>query len=145
VIAWNRLRYEDLGGLRNMHVIVCSGNPTVVSVVSRAFDHSEYRQTLCESGLEVLGIVGVLDSDLLVLDLETPGLGGLLLISAIRELASELPILAVSTKPVADARTLAQKGVPYVLLGGSSDDEVPTLLAALAHIDRKAGISIGPR
>lgn len=129
-----------------MNVIICSGNPTVVAVVSRAFDHGEHRQTICESGLEVLGLVGVLASDLLVLDLETPGLGGLLLIAAIRELAPELPILAVSTQPAADARALAQKGVPFAQLGGSPGEETPALLAALAHAEsRNMGIGAGPR
>lgn len=129
-----------------MDLIVCSGNPAVVSAVSRAFDHGEYRQTVCESGLEMLGLVGVLHSDLLLLDLDTPGLGGLLLISAIKELAPTLPILAVSTTPVADARALSQKGVPYARLGGSPGDEVPALLAALEHVGGKgAGIGAGPR
>ena len=128
-----------------MYVIVCSGNPAVVNAVSRAFDHSEHRQTVCESGLEVLGLVGVLASDLLVLDLETPGLGGLLLISAIKELAPELPIVAVSTQPVADARALAQKGVPCAMLSGGPDDEARSLLTALAHVEGKAGIGTGPR
>ena len=134
---------SEADGLKSMHVIVCSGNPTVVNAVSRAFDHGEHRQTVCESGLEVLGMVGVLHSDLLVLDLETPGLGGLLLISAIRELAPEVRILAVSTKPVPDARALAQKGVPFTLLDGSPGDETPSLLATLAHVERKAGIGTG--
>lgn len=126
-----------------MHVIVCSGNPAVVDAASRAFDHREHRHTVCESGLEVLGVVGVLHSDLLVLDLETPGLGGLLLISAIRELAPDLPILAVSTKPMPDARALAQKGVPFSLLGGSPGDETASLLATLAQVERKAAIGTG--
>jgi CheY-like chemotaxis protein len=133
----------EAGRLGSMHVIVCSGNPAVVDAVSRAFDHGEHRQTLCESGLEVLGVVGVLHSDLLVLDLETPGLGGLLLISAIKELAPDLSIVAVSWKPVADVRALAQEGVPYAMVGGSPGDETPSLLAALARHEKKAGIGSG--
>lgn len=135
----------ETDGLRRMNVIVCSNNLTVANAVSRAFNGSEHRQTVCESGLEVLGLVGVLASDLLVLDLETPGLGGLLLISAIKELAPELPILAVSMQPVADIRALAQKGVPTAMLGGNPGDEAPALLDALAHVHRRAGVSIGPR
>jgi CheY-like chemotaxis protein len=136
----------DVGGLRNMNVIICSGNSAVVAAVSRAFDHGEHRQTICESGLEVLGLVGVLASDLLVLDLETPGLGALLLVSAIRELAPKLPILAVSTQPAADVRTLAQKGVPFAQLDGKPGEETPALLAALAHVDSKnLGVGAGPR
>jgi CheY-like chemotaxis protein len=133
----------ETGGLESTHVIICSGNPAVVSAVSQALGHGEHGQTVCESGLEVLGIVGILHSDLLVLDLETPGLGGLLLISAIRELAPELPILAVSTKPISDARALAQRGVPYTLLGGRPGSETPSLQAALAGVEKKARIGSG--
>jgi CheY-like chemotaxis protein len=133
---------DELG---SMHVIVCSGNPSVVRAVSRILNRGEDRQTICESGLDVLGLVGVLRSDLLVLDLETPGLGGLLLISAIKQLAPELPILAVSTRPAADMRALAQKGVPHALLAGTPDGEESALLAALIHIAKSARIGASPR
>ena len=86
----------------SMHVIVCSNNSVVVDAVSRAFDHNGHRLTACESGLEVLGAVGVVASDLVILNLETPGLSGLLLVSAVKELAPGLPIVAVSTKPDPD-------------------------------------------
>ncbi len=128
-----------------MNVIVCSGNPVVVDALSRALNHIASRQTVCDSGLEVLGLVGILDSDLLVLDLETPGMGGLLLISAIRELAPGLPILAVSTRPVTDERALAQEGVPWARLDLSAgDDRTDELQGALADVRRRlASVSAG--
>jgi CheY-like chemotaxis protein len=152
VVGWPGAKFlshqtaVEAGGVKNMNVIVCSGNPAVVAAVSQLFDHGEHRQTICESGLEVLGLVGVLASDLLVLDLETPGLGGLLLIAAIRELAPELPIVAISTQPAADARVLAQKGVPFAQLGERPGEELPALFDALAHVEGKSsGVGAGPR
>ncbi len=118
-----------------MDVIICSSNPVVVEAVSKVLPPEHGRAMLCESGLEMLGLIGVLDSDLLVLDMETPGLGDLLLISAIRELAPRLPILAVSTKDGADVHSLAQRGIPYVRIeGGVSSDSAAlrTELAGLA-------------
>ena len=119
-----------------MHVIVCSQNPAVVDAVSRAFDPGGHRLTVCESGLEVLGAVGVVAFDLVILDLETPGLGGLLLVSAIRELAPGLAIVAVSTKPDREARAISQKGVAYATLPSGHDAAPHPFLTELTRIGR---------
>lgn len=120
----------------SMHVIVCSNNSVVVDAVSRAFDHNGHRLTVCESGLEVLGAVGVVASDLVILDLETPGLSGLLLVSAVKELAPGLPIVAVSTKPDPDARAVSQKGVAVAVLPSGHEAAPHSFLTALARIGR---------
>jgi len=119
-----------------MHVIVCSNNSVVVDAVSRAFDHNGHRLTVCESGLEVLGAVGVVAPDLVILDLETPGLSGLLLVSAVKELAPGVPIVAVSTKPDPDARAVSQKGVAVAVLPSGHEAAPHPFLTALARIGR---------
>ena len=117
-----------------MHIIICSRNATVVSALSRAFDRYGHRLTVCESGLEILGAVEVIAADLLVLDMETPGLNGLLLVSAVKELAPTLRIVAVSTRSeVADARALAQKGVTCATLPAGGDGAAHPFLAELAE------------
>ncbi len=118
------------------HAIVCSQNPMVLDAVSRAFYPEGSVPTVCESGMELLGAVGVFAPDIVILDLGTPGLGGLLLVSAIKELAHGVPIVAVSTKPVVDARVLSQKGVRVASLGTSPDGEAHVLLAELAQLGR---------
>jgi len=120
----------------SMHVIVCSKNSVVVDAVSRAFDHHGHRLTVCESGLEVLGAVGVVASDLVILDLETPGLSGLLLVSAMKELAPGVPIVAVSTKLDPDARAVSQKGVAVAVLPSGHDAAPHPFLTALARTER---------
>ena len=119
----------------SLHVIVCSRNPVVLDAVSQAFYDETSAPTVCESGMELLGAVGVVAPDAVVLDLETPGLGGLLLVSAIRELAPSVPIVAVSTKPEVDARTLSQKGVRVASLGSSADGGAEALRAELARFE----------
>ncbi len=120
----------------SMHVIVCSSSRELVEAASRAFESDGSRLTVCESGLEVLGAVEILDADLLILDLETPGLNGLLIIAAIRELAPALSIVAVSTKPQVDARAVSLKGVSYATLPSGSTDGVQALLTGLAEVGR---------
>jgi len=70
------------------------------------------------------------------LDLETPGLGGLLLVSAIKELAPGVPIVAVSTKPDPDARAVSQKGVAVAVLPSGHEAAPHPFLTALARIGR---------
>ena len=97
-------------------IIVCTINPAVVEAVSGALDHYGPGLMVCRSSLEVLAAVRVVDVDVLILDLEMPGLNGLLLISAIEELARGLRVVVVSTKPHLDAGAVSSTGVSYVPL-----------------------------
>lgn len=124
-----------------MHVIACSKNAGVVSGLAQALDRQGHRLTVCESGMEALGAVQVVDPDLLILDMETPGLNGLLLVAAIKELAPDLPIVAVSTRSEADARALAQKGVACTTLPAGGDGAASPVLAALAQLGRGRPVS----
>jgi CheY-like chemotaxis protein len=126
-----------------MHIIVCSKTSALVEAASRAFEFGRPRITVCESGLEVLGAVGVVDADLLILDLQTPGLSGLFIISAIQELAPNLPVLAVSATPQEDARAFSHKGVSYATLPSDAQWDGQALMATLAQAGGTRGISSG--
>lgn len=118
-----------------MHVIVGSSNPAIVDALSRMLHPHGHRVTACGSGLEVLGAVEVLAVDLLIVDLETPGLNGSLMISAIKELAPALPIVAVSTRAEAvDARALSRKGVMYATFSPRLDGGAPPVRGTLAEV-----------
>jgi len=125
-----------------MHLILCTNSPAVVEAARQAFDSQTLRLTVCESGLEVLGAVEVVDADLLVMDMQTPGLNGLLIISAIREFAPSLPILAVSAKAEEDARAFSHKGVSFARVLSGSGADAQALVAALAQIGEMSGIGL---
>jgi len=114
----------------------------IAEAASLAFETRRPHLTVCESGLEVLGAVEVVDADLLVLDMQTPGLNGLLIISAIRELAPDLPILAVSVKPEEDARAFSHKGVSFARLPSGSEGGAQALVATLAQIGEVSEIGL---
>lgn len=116
-----------------MHIILWSDNSAAVEAASRGFESHRPRVTVCESGLEVLGAVEVMDADLLILDMDTAGLNGLLIISAIRELAPALPIVALSANPVEDARAVSHKGVCYAVLPAGASGGAQALVATLAE------------
>ena len=107
-----------------MHIVLCSDNSTTREMVGDVFGDEDCL-TICESGMELLAAVKSLASDLVILDLETHGLGGLLLISAVQELAPGSPIVAVSQNGAVDSRPLLQKGVPFFRLaaGGTEQGE----------------------
>ncbi len=126
-----------------MHILVCTKNPALVEAASRAFGPRGPRLTRCESGLEVLGAVEVVDADLLILDMQIPGLGGLLIISAIRELAPNLPILAVSSTPQEDAQALSFKGVSYATLPSDGQWDSQRLVTTLTQIGGAGEIPSG--
>jgi CheY-like chemotaxis protein len=125
-----------------MHIIVCSKTSMLVDAASRAFEFRRPRITVCESGLEVLGAVQVVEADLLILDMQMPGLNGLLMITAIRKLAPNLPIVAVSATPEEDARAFSHKGVSYATLPLGPQGDGQALVAALAQIGETSGSGI---
>ena len=114
-----------------MHIILCSDNSAVREAVVGRVDDPTARLTVCESGMELLAAVRSLAADLVVLDLGTHGLGGLLLVSAVQELAPGLPILAVSATVDVDGRPLIQKGIPHVILGAGRDGELQAVVTEL--------------
>jgi CheY-like chemotaxis protein len=123
------------------HIILCTDSATVAGAVSGTLDPARERLTVCDSGMELLGAVRALASDLVILDLDTHGLGGLLLISAIRELAPGLPIVAVSASPDADVRPVVQQGISYVCLGAGEAEAGSRLRGFVAAARRGLAVS----
>lgn len=114
-----------------MHIILCSDNPAVREAVAEQTTDQNARLTLCDSGMELLAAVRTLAADLVIMDLGTHGLGGLLLVSAVEQLAPGLPILAVSARGDVDARAVIQKGIPHAILDAAHNGEIRTLAAQL--------------
>ena len=116
-----------------MQIALCTNNPEVSQAVEGAVRGRGTPPTICESGLQLLGMVRAAAADLVVLDLDTPGLNWLFLISAIQEVSPGLPIAAVAGSAEADARLLTQMGVPFVKVNSQPEVEIRALLAELAR------------
>jgi CheY-like chemotaxis protein len=127
-----------------MHIILCSDNSTVREFVSDRILDRVARLTVCESGMELLAAVRTLAADIVVLDLGTHGMGGSLLASAVRELAPDLPIVAVSVSGSADVRPVVQQGIPHVSLGEDGHGELNRVVAALT-VRRKLALGVASR
>ncbi len=123
-----------------MHIIVCSRDSTIAESVVAAFGSKDPHVTVCESGLEVLGAVGLVEADLLILDMQTAGLNGMLITSAVRELSPSLPVLAMRAKPE-EAKILSQRGVSCIPAGAA--DSLPETLALFCESSGTGTASVG--
>lgn len=121
-----------------MQVILCTANPAVSEAVRGAFRGRRANATVCVSSLELLGVVRDAAADLILLDLDTPGVNPLFLISALQEVAPGLPIAAISARSDTDARLLTQRGISFIRLNSHPEVEVRALLAELARRARHA-------
>jgi CheY-like chemotaxis protein len=61
--------------------------------------------------MEVVQALLARSFDRLILDLDTPGLDSLFLVSIARRIDPHLPVVAISSRPVVQAREIQQKGV----------------------------------
>lgn len=119
-----------------MNIALCTASPKVAEAIQGTIREGKVLPTVFESGLQLLSAVRSEPRDLVVLDLDTPGLNALFLISAIQEVAPGLPIAAVSASGDADARLLTQKGVSFVKLNSDPEVEIRALFAELARRNR---------
>jgi len=122
-------------------IVICSKSSVTIEAASAAFESHQPRLTVCESGLEVLAAVEILAADLLIVDLQTPGVNSSLIFSAIRQLAPGLSILAVTAKPEDDARSLSCKGISFVRVSPEVTD-VQKLALELRNVGEMHGASL---
>jgi len=71
--------------------------------------------------------------DGLILDLETPGLESLFLVSIARRIDPTLPVVAISTRPVGLVREVQQKGVVCHLVSPDSTLELARMIPLRAE------------
>jgi CheY-like chemotaxis protein len=78
--------------------------------------------------MEAVQSLLALSFDGLILDLETPGLESLFVISIARRIDPKLPVVAISTRPVGPIRELQLKGVVCCLVSPESTLELAQMI-----------------
>lgn len=113
-----------------MHnILICSANEELLRALRAASDGRDVRLTACRRGMEAVRALMALSFDRLILDLETPGLDGLFLVSIARRIDPHLPVVAVSRGPVLQAREIQQKGVAHHLVPLTAGPEIAQMIA----------------
>lgn len=113
-----------------MHnILICSADEDLLTTLRAASDGGDVRLTVCHGGMDAVRALMTLSFDRLILDLETPGLDGLFLVSIARRIDPHLPVVAVSRGPVVQAREIQQKGVAHHLLPPPASPEIAQRIA----------------
>jgi len=113
-----------------MHnILICSANEGLLTALRAASGAGDVRLTVCRRGMEAVRALMALSFDRLILDLETPGLDALFLVSIARRIDPHLPVVAVSRGPVVQAREIQQKGVPHHLVPLTAGPEIAQMIA----------------
>lgn len=113
-----------------MHnILICSANEDLLAALRAALDGGDVRLTVCHRGMDAVRALTALSFDRLVLDLETPGLDGLFLVSIARRIDPHLPVVAVSRGPVVQAREIQHKGVAHHLVPLTAGPEIAQRIA----------------
>lgn len=126
-----------------LDILVCSDNQQLVGSLSSIVDRDGYRFKVCCRGMEVLQALKALKFDMLILDLETSGLDGLLLLSIARRIDPKLPIVAISSRPALHEREIQHKGVLYHPVEPTSNNGMEQVVKAGVEYAKKAGMGSG--
>ena len=113
-----------------MHnILICSANEGLLRALRAASGRGDVHLTVCRRGMEAVRALMALSFDRLILDLETPGLDALFLVSIARRIDPFLPVVAVSRGPVVQAREIQQKGVAHHLVPLIAGPEIAQMIA----------------
>jgi len=113
-----------------MHnILICSANEGLLRALRAASGRGDVHLTVCRRGMEAVRALMALSFDRLILDLETPGLDGLFMVSIARRIDPHLPVVAVSRGPVVQAREIQHKGVAHHLVPLPAGPEIAQMIA----------------
>ena len=113
-----------------MHeILICSANEDLLTALHAASGAEGVRLTVCRRAMAAVRALMALSFDRLILDLETPGLDALFLVSIARRIDPHLPVVAVSRGPEVQAREIQQKGVAHHLVPLTAGPEIAQMIA----------------
>jgi len=110
------------------NILICSADEDLLTAL-RAASGGDIRLKVCHRGMDAVRALMALSFDRLILDLETPGLDGLFLVSIARRIDPHLPVVAVSRGPVVQAREIQHKGVAHHLVPLTAGPEIAQRIA----------------
>jgi len=109
--------------------LICSDNDHLLTSLRRSSGQGDGHFTVCRRAMEAVQALLARSFDRLILDLETPGLDSLFLISIARRIDPHLPVVAISSRPVVQAREIQQKGVAYHLVPPTASREIAQMIS----------------
>ena len=109
-------------------ILICSANDNFLTALRPASGEGDVRITVCRRPMEAVRAMMALSFDRLILDLETPGLDSLFLVSIARRINPHLPVVAVASRPVIEGRAVQQKGVAFHLVPPTANHDLAQMI-----------------
>ena len=109
-------------------ILICSANDNFLTALRPASGEGDVRITVCRRPMEAVRALMALSFDRLILDLETPGLDSLFLISIARRINPHLPVVAIASRPVIEGRAVQHKGVAFHLVPPTANHDLARMI-----------------
>jgi DNA-binding NtrC family response regulator len=88
-------------------LLVVDDEPAVLKVTQKLLERRGYRVTACHTAEEALVLLEREEFDVVLTDVQMPGMGGLGLLRAVREREAELPVILVTGNPSPETESTA--------------------------------------
>ena len=95
--------------LQRASLLLVDDEPAVLKVTQRLLERRGYQVVACSSAEEALTWLGREVFDVVLSDVQMPGIGGLGLLRAVHEQDAELPVILVTGNPNAEAELVAKQ------------------------------------
>lgn len=134
--------------MESVKVLLVDNNPTFLRITARFLAEEEWIdiQGCARSGQEALDMAPELDPDVILLDLNMPGIGGLEALPRLRHLLPETGIIALTLLDTAGYRQAAlEAGADsFVAKAAMNQELIPTILSILDSANENAGSNNDP-
>jgi EAL domain-containing protein (putative c-di-GMP-specific phosphodiesterase class I) len=120
-------------------LLVVDDDPAVLKMTSRLLQRRGYRVVACSSGEEALGWLARETFDCMVSDVHMPGIDGVRLLRAVRDLDLDLPVVLVTGEPnIETAAAAVGYGAFQYLIKPVGNDRLDQMVERAANAGRMA-------
>lgn len=102
-------KVQASGPLERASLLLVDDEPALLKVTQRLLERRGYQVIACNSAEEALTWLGREVFDVVVSDVQMPGIGGLGLLRAVHEQDAELPVILVTGNPSDEAELVAKQ------------------------------------
>jgi PAS domain S-box-containing protein len=92
---------------RRPRILIVDDDPLILDSLSRLVEAQNYEVATAGSGQQALGSVGKMQFDVILLDLNMPGMGGIEVLSSLAERGVDAPVIVVSGDNAIDSAVTA--------------------------------------
>jgi EAL domain-containing protein (putative c-di-GMP-specific phosphodiesterase class I) len=120
-------------------VLVVDDDSTVLVATSQCVEQLGYRAVACGSGHEALALLNQQTFDVMLTDVQMPGMGGLLLLRAVRDRDLDLPVVLMTGTPdLPTAAAAVEYGAFHYLMKPVANEQLAGTLDRAVNAGRMA-------